>query len=79
MANIPNASMKSNSIIVALLTKGDEVLTRPWSYITVQLDVQITMRCMQLNISFLLWIFLNFDIFKVIFGDRIKRGGSEGS
>ena len=76
---IPNASMKRYSIIIATLTESDEVLTRPGSNITVQLNIQITMCCMQLYISFLLWIFLNFDIFKFIFGDRIKRGRSEGS
>lgn len=79
VVTIPNVSMKSYSIIIATFTESDEVLTCPGSNITVQLNIQITMCCMQLNISFLLWIFLNFDIFKFIFGDGIKRGRSEGS
>lgn len=64
--------MERNSIIIATFTESDEVLTCPGSNITMQLNVQITMCCMQLYISFLLRIFLNFDIFKFIFGDRVK-------
>lgn len=65
--HIPNASMKSNSIIISTLTKCDKVLTCPGSYITMKLNVQITMCCMQLYISLLLWIPLDFHIFITIF------------
>lgn len=76
---LPYVSMKSYSIVKAAITESDKVLTRPGSDITVQLNVQITMCCMQLHISFLLWVLLNFDIFIFIFSDRIKRSRSEGS
>ena len=76
---IPDVSMESYSIIISAFTESDEVLTCPRSYITVQLNVQITMSRLQLHISFFLGVLLNFDIFVFIFSDRVKRGRSEGS
>lgn len=71
--------MKSYPIIIATFTERDEVLTCPGSYITMKLNVQITVCCVQLNIAFLGRILLDFDVFKFIFCDRIIRGGGEGS
>lgn len=75
---IPDVSMKCYSIVIATLTKCDEILACPGCYITVQLNVQITMCCMQLNIAFLLRVLLNFDILKIILGDRIISCRCEG-
>lgn len=69
--------MENNSIVISTFAKSDKVLAGPRSYITVKLNVQITMSRMQLYIAFLLGILLNFDIFKFIFSDWIKSGGSE--
>lgn len=44
-----------------------------------KLDVQITMCRMQLDITFLLGIFLNFNIFIFILCYWVIGGGSEGS
>lgn len=79
LSTIPYVSMKSYSVVIASFTQSDEVLTCPRGYITVQLDVQITMCGMQLNVPFLLGIFLSHNIFKVIFCDRIIRGWRKGS
>lgn len=76
---LPYVSMKSHSIIIATFTECDEILTWSGSYITVQLNIQITMCCMQLHITFLFGIFLNFDILKFICGDRIICRRCEGS
>lgn len=76
---VPNVSVKSHSIIITTFTQSDEVLTRSWCHITVQFNVQITMCCLQPNITFCLGVFLNFNIFIFIFGHRIITGRSEGS
>lgn len=76
-AFVPYISMEYDSVVISTFTQSDEILAGSGSYIAVQLNVQITVGCVQLYIAFLRRVLLDFDVFKFIFGDRIKSRGSE--
>jgi hypothetical protein len=74
---VPNTAMKNDPIIIPIFTMSDKILTSPWSNITVEFYVQIPMRCMQLNITFLFWVLFNLDVLKIISCHRSKSSRCE--
>lgn len=73
----PDVSMENDIVVVALLTSGEKILTCTRCYITMQLQVKITMGGMETNIALFLWVLLHLNILIIICGNRIKNGRCE--